>query len=68
MLWRKMRNEKRWIGRWLGWLIVHWTQCVSSCSTGDEYLWVVDQVGVDVPSKDISEQSLIDEKACEFET
>ena len=26
----------------------------------------MDQVGEDVPSKDTSEQSLIDEKACEF--
>ncbi|GFY85469.1 hypothetical protein Acr_04g0002070 [Actinidia rufa] len=34
---------------------------------GDECLEVVDQIGRDVPGEDISEQSLIDEEACEFE-
>ena len=47
---------------------VHWTRDVSSCSTRDKCLWVVDQVGGDVSCEDKSEQSLIDKKTCEFET
>ena len=47
---------------------VHWTQGVPSCSIRDECLWVLDQVGEDVSDEDIAEQSLINEKACAFET
>ena len=46
---------------------MYWTRDIPSCSTRDECLWVVDQIGGDVPSEDISEQSLIDEKTYKFE-
>ena len=46
---------------------MNWTRGIPSCRTGDEYLWVVNQAEDAVSGKDISEQSLIDEKASEFE-
>ena len=46
--------------------IVDWTRGVPSYSIRDECLWVVDQVGGDILGENILEQSLIDEKTCEF--
>ena len=42
---------------------LHWTWGVLSCSIGDECLWVVDQARDHISGENISEQSLIDEKA-----
>ncbi|GFS42434.1 hypothetical protein Acr_00g0079860 [Actinidia rufa] len=47
---------------------VHWTRSVPPCSTRDECLRSMDQIGEDVLGEDISEQGLIDEEACESET
>ncbi|GFS35808.1 hypothetical protein Acr_00g0042200 [Actinidia rufa] len=41
---------------------MYWTRSVPSCSTRDECLQVMDQIGEDVPGEDISEQGLIDEE------
>ena len=46
---------------------VDWIRGVPSYNTGDECLWVVDQVGGDVSDQDVIEQSALDEETRESE-
>ena len=63
----RIKNERRWTWKWLGWLNNALDRGVSSCNTKDECLWVVDQIGGVVADEDMLKQSFMDEKTCEFE-
>ena len=55
-----MKNEIRWTKKWLG-------RLDNGLDMRYSIIWVEDQVRGDIPGEEISKQSLIDEKASEFE-